>query len=150
MNRDVARQIMEAEWEPILYARSDLSSLLGLSQDEADTLVWEITGSPEEPGVSHHELAGYLRDIMTISQVPDSRAELPKQGLWLLDQGWSLNPSRSTFRWINPYTDQIVSLALKAALKVELQKLFIEGYSEMNSDDGDDIVDAEYIVMDDD
>jgi hypothetical protein len=150
MKKEVALQIIESEWEPILYGRADLSELLGLSQDEADTIVWEITGSPEEPGVAHHELVGYLSDIMTISQVPDHPAELPKQGLWLLDQGWRLNPTRSTFRWINPYTDQVISLSLRAALKVELRSLYIEGFKDVDSDDGDDTIDAEFHVMEDD
>jgi len=152
MDRNAVKRIMGSTWEPILYTRSDLETLLVLSAAEADHFVFEITGDQSEPGVVHHDLVSYLRDITSIAQVPDSEVELPTQGLWLLDQGWKLNPSRNTFRWICPYLlPNMVSFSLRTALKIELKVQFAPEQQEgvHPVEDDDDIMDAEFEIVGD-
>lgn len=147
MDRNAIKRVMKSTWEPILYSRTDLETLLGLGEAEADHFVLEITGDDSEPGVVHHDLVSYLRDITSIAQVPDSEVELPCQGVWLLDQGWRLNPSRNTFRWICPYFHpSMVCFSLRTALKIELKHQFS---SEDSDPVDDDVIDAEFEIKGD-
>jgi hypothetical protein len=142
MDHAARRKFLQSPWEPKIYSAPQLAELFKISERAALRIILNINGLTvaQFPWVTHHDLVQYLRDTLAVSEVPDHAEELPPQGLWLIENGWSLDPSRTVFRWVSP-DDRGGRYALKTALALELYA------QQTNHEESQtDIIDVEYEV----
>jgi len=147
MNQAARARILKRPWEPRTYSPLELEDLLRINPIEARDIVRDINANSfsqiNELFVTHHELATYLRDSISIVELPQSRDELSVHGRWLVEMRWRIDPNRQTYRWIDPqFQDR--RLTLRDALRTAL------GRQRSNEVDDRDpnVIDANFEVID--
>jgi len=137
MNSQAQIKLLQEPWQPKVYDAAELVNLLAISHASARVIVISINGFATRPDltqkvVPHHDLVTYVKDLVTIAEVPEHPEEIPKPGFWLVGHGWDLDPARSSYRWMPPsnYDKYLhppekiifptIRFTLRTALRIEL------------------------------
>jgi hypothetical protein len=151
MNNVARTKLLSNPWEPKTYHARELVTLLGITLQEAVLMVVDINSvtflTPFPWWITHHDLVLYLQDFTTITEVPEHKEEISRHGQWLLSKGWGIDPTRKTFRWIDPEM-RARRLTLKGALFIALARERDEEpcYSDEQGNSQGDVIDAEFEV----
>lgn len=151
MNSETRARLLSSPWQPRTYNSREIAELLEIPNQEALLMVLDINMAskltPAHMWVTHHDLVLYLQDMITISEVPEHREELSRHGQWLVEQGWAIDPTRKTYRWIDPEM-HFRRLSLKGALLIALARERDEEPYSFDSfgERSEDIIDADFEV----
>jgi len=108
MNPHIRARLIQEPWCPKTYDHRELAVLLGIPETTAALIIVSCNGIDpslgyvQQPWCHHHDLVIYLKDMIEPVVVVESIDELSSHGRWLIGQGWGLDPTRNTYRWIDP------------------------------------------------
>jgi hypothetical protein len=143
------KAFLERPWQPETYSADQLAKLFDISVDRASRIILDCNagdpgGETWEAWCNHHDLVTYLKDLISLSEVPQGLEDLSVHGRWLVEKGWLVDGSRTIYRWVDP-KDRLSHYSLKAAISIEAGRIRKKEWL-ANQPLGPDVIDVEVVV----